>query len=332
MRRRDRARPRRGRLAVSQSLDAVHREPELAIDALGRPAAVAAQVARRTMRREPRRGSDRATPRIRRTPSCAPSHSSACTSAPRNVSAAASALSSVTAWAYEPMAVAISTRGPPWRAARADSHSVAIGGEERRQSGYASRAGVVPAPRQPRGPPERREAPDAVLHARRVRGQPARASSISCMNSSAGGSSSNTRHGWCDSQLVERVAARGDRDRARADRVGALDVVRRVADDEHALSATGPARRASSSARAAIDARARRHPRQTRRPESTEQIVVRELGPGAAARVAGQQVRADVGPLARGARESRARWAARCPCFSGSVRGQQLFVARAPCR
>ena len=52
-----------------------------------------------------------------------------------------------------------------------------------------------------------------------------------------------------------RVAAGGHGDRADADGVGALDVVRRVADDEHVVSATGPACRASASARAAIVAR-----------------------------------------------------------------------------
>ena len=36
-------------------------------------------------------------------------------------------------------------------------------------------------------------------------------------------------------ELVERVAAGCDGDGSRADRVGTLDVVRRVADDEHAL-------------------------------------------------------------------------------------------------
>ena len=65
----------------------------------------------------------------------APSHNSACTSAPRNVNAADNALSSVAAWAYEPIDVAINTRGPPWAPARADCHRSASGSTNERQSG-----------------------------------------------------------------------------------------------------------------------------------------------------------------------------------------------------
>jgi hypothetical protein len=65
----------------------------------------------------------------------AASQSSACTSAPRKVNAAASALSSVTACAYDPMPVAMRMRGPPAAALRADSHKAGCADSTFCQSG-----------------------------------------------------------------------------------------------------------------------------------------------------------------------------------------------------
>ncbi len=69
--------------------------------------------------------------------------------------------------------------------------ALCIGGDQLLPIRIRPRAGVVPAPRQPRRTPELRQAANAVLHA-------CRASSIRRANSSAAGSSSKARHGRCD--------------------------------------------------------------------------------------------------------------------------------------
>ena len=231
--------------------------------------------------------------------------------------------------------MAISTRGPPCAArrgrtptARARPRAAAASRDRRsRRAWYQRRASRVArhsagTRRMPCFMPTARLAPEPAAGC---------GSSISRRNSSGGGSSSKTRHGACAAQLLDRVAAGGDGNRARADGVGAVDVVRRVADDEHvASSATGPARRASSQ-RARGDRRALARVLGERAVgKEVEQAVVRQLGLRAAARVAGQQVRAHVVAARAGARGSRARSAARAPA---SAAGSSAAAPRsaAPC-
>ena len=121
-----------GRQPLAEFVD---RDAELAIHALGGREAVAAQVARRTVLREATRDPDRATRRIRRTPS---SRRRTAVRAPRRRGTSTpptATLSSVAAWAYEPMEVAINTRGPPCAPARADCHNSASDSIRLRQSG-----------------------------------------------------------------------------------------------------------------------------------------------------------------------------------------------------
>ena len=165
--------------------------------------------------------------------------------------------------------MAISTRGPPLAASRADSQVAGSAASSGTPVGIRVSPRVIPPACQPGCPPQRRHTADAVLHtgagSTGLRG----AVSIRRTKSSDGGNSSNSRHGSCGAQLVDGVAAGRHRNRPHADGVGAVDVVRRVADDERVGLAERAGRAARAASPAARSSPARRRPRRTRRRERT---------------------------------------------------------------
>ena len=138
--------------AVFVNLDA-----ELRVDALGGREAVAAQVARRPVLRESRRGRDRARHRIRRTRS---SRRRTAARAPRRRGTSAPPRGRSRAWRRG------RTSRSRWPSARADrpahqrvptATARASAAIERAPIRVRAGTGVVPASRQPRGAPEPRE-------------------------------------------------------------------------------------------------------------------------------------------------------------------------------
>ena len=136
-------------------------------------------------------------------------------------------------------------RAPISHSCRSDARIAAPSPDRRRERAWYQRRA------QPRRPPQRGNAADAVLHAGAGSAGVERGADVDQLQ----------EFGWrrqllehpprlVRAQLLDRVAAGRHRNRAHADGVGALDVVRRVADDEHVLlGARGRLARASSSAR-----------------------------------------------------------------------------------
>ena len=240
---------------------AMHLEPELRVDAFGRPLTVAAQIARRPVLDEPARRWDRARLRIQRTPS---SRRRRAARAPRRRERS----------------------GPRPARFRASRHA-----RTSRSRWPAARAGRQPRRRaRTASAPNRRRPADASPDRRRhARGTSAAPAASHARAAGSGGCRASCRARPIDQagkllgrwqlaegaprtmrfELVERVPAGRDRDRPRADGVRTLDVVRRVADHEHAIIGNRT-RRARQRQRACGNARpVARHPRRTRRRGSS---------------------------------------------------------------
>ncbi len=236
-------------------------EPELRVDAFGRPLTVAAQIARRPVLDEPgdvgiERGFALSARRHRAV-------------AEQRVHLGAAEGQGRGQRAFERHGMRVRADRGGHQHARAASRGGArglpalrIGGDQLTPVRIGAGTRVVPAPRQPRRAPEPREAADAVLHAGRAPID--QAGKLLGRRQLAEGAPRTMRF-----ELVERVAAGRDRNRPRADGVGALDVVRRVADDEHAIIGNRT-RRARQLQRACGNASpGRPRPRRTRRRGSS---------------------------------------------------------------
>ena len=309
------------RSSASASRCSVDRDPELHVDALGRRETVSAQVARGPC------SAKRREIRIERRVAFGAGRHGAVAEQGMHFGATERQRRRQRALERRPRGHTSRSTWPsahearPGAPARADCHSSASGGDQRPPVRIGASAGVVPAPRQPRGAPERGKCRMPSLHARtESAARPARASSIRRTNSSGSRQLGERAPGAMRLELVERSIRPSPRRRCSHRsrwRTGYREGYRRRRrhPDRRPDPRASPARARAQQLSSASPASSAKAPS----GKVSEQVVVRELGARATARVAGEQIRAHIGPLPRAARESRARSAARVPASSAAL-------------